>query len=119
EGSPGVNGGASSPVQILLQVGADGRREVIGGLRPDGSWKSPLLSSHKFGPNESFEFLSTGGGGWGDPIARDPKRVLDDVLDDYVSAEAAERLYGVVVDPKRGTVDQTGTAELRKRIAGA
>lgn len=118
EGSPGVNGGGSSPVQILLQVGADGRRDVIGGVRPDGYWKSPLLSSHKFGPKESFEFLSTGGGGWGNPVARDPQRVLDDVLDGYVSTEAAERLYCVVVDPVQGIVDQAKTAELRNRMLG-
>jgi N-methylhydantoinase B len=37
-----------------------------------------------------------GGGGWGDPLERDPQAVLDDVLDEYVSVEGAERDYGVV-----------------------
>ncbi len=39
-----------------------------------------------------------GGGGWGDPLDRDPQAVLDDVLDEYVSVEGASRDYGVVLD---------------------
>jgi N-methylhydantoinase B len=38
-----------------------------------------------------------GGGGWGDPLDRDPQAVLDDVLDEYVSVAGAERDYGVVL----------------------
>ena len=39
-----------------------------------------------------------GGGGFGDPRARDPQHVLDDVLDGLITAEEARRDYGVVVD---------------------
>jgi N-methylhydantoinase B len=38
-----------------------------------------------------------GGGGWGNPLDRDPEAVLDDVLDEYVSVEGARRDYGVVI----------------------
>ena len=38
-----------------------------------------------------------GGGGWGDPLDREPQAVLDDVLDEYVSVEGARRDYGVVL----------------------
>jgi N-methylhydantoinase B len=38
-----------------------------------------------------------GGGGWGDPLDRPAAAVLDDVLDEYVSVEGAERDYGVVL----------------------
>jgi len=113
EGSPGVNGGGTSPVQVLVQEEPDGTRRVIGGLADDGSWRSPLLSSHRFGPDDSFEFLSTGGGGWGDPLTRDPERVREDVLDGYVTAAAARREYCVVVDPESGAVDFDATADLR------
>jgi N-methylhydantoinase B len=41
-----------------------------------------------------------GGGGWGDPLERSPEQVRDDVLDEYVSIEAAERDYGVVFKGK-------------------
>ena len=37
-----------------------------------------------------------GGGGWGDPVQRDPHAVLDDVLGRVRVVEGAERDYGVV-----------------------
>ena len=54
-----------------------------------------------------------GGGGWGDPLDRDPGRVLRDVRNELVSPAAAERDYGVVVDTGRWTVDEAATARLR------
>ncbi|RWX62038.1 hydantoinase B/oxoprolinase family protein [Mesorhizobium sp. M2A.F.Ca.ET.039.01.1.1] len=113
EGSPGVNGGGTSPVQLLVQEYQDGRREIIGGPRPDGTWRSPLLSSHKFGPGEAFEFLSTGGGGWGVAQSRDPERVRGDVIDGYVSHQAARRDYGVALDPNTFEVLHDQTSKLR------
>ncbi|MEP4103844.1 MAG: hypothetical protein ABJM05_05835, partial [Nitratireductor sp.] len=38
-----------------------------------------------------------GGGGWGDPARRPPETVVDDVLDGYLSREAAQSAYGVAV----------------------
>ena len=54
-----------------------------------------------------------GGGGWGDPLDRDPGRVLRDVRNELVSPAAAERDYGVVVDTGRWTVDEAATVRLR------
>jgi N-methylhydantoinase B len=58
-----------------------------------------------------------GGGGWGDPLDRDPHQVLDDVLDEYVSVEGATRDYGVVLtgslDELTLAVDHEATQELR------
>jgi N-methylhydantoinase B len=57
--------------------------------------------------------LSTaGGGGYGDPLERDPQKVLDDVLNGFVTSAAAERDYGVVV--KNGRLHAEATASLRK-----
>jgi len=39
-----------------------------------------------------------GAGGWGDPLARDPERVLKDVLDEKLTHEYARREYGVAID---------------------
>jgi N-methylhydantoinase B len=49
-------------------------------------------------PGDVVELRTGGGGGFGDPTERNPERVLTDVRDGYVSPEAAERDYGVVLD---------------------
>ncbi|WPB94615.1 hydantoinase B/oxoprolinase family protein [Streptomyces malaysiensis] len=59
--------------------------------------------------------ITAGGGGHGDPFARDPDRVLQDVLDGKVSASGASRDYGVVVTPD-GAIDTAATR--RRRAAG-
>ncbi|MCY4527082.1 MAG: hydantoinase B/oxoprolinase family protein, partial [Anaerolineaceae bacterium] len=56
---------------------------------------------------------SGGGGGWGNPFERDPQRVLEDVINDFVSLEAARRDYGVVIDADSRSVDEQATAVLR------
>ncbi|MDP6565603.1 MAG: hydantoinase B/oxoprolinase family protein [Alphaproteobacteria bacterium] len=53
-----------------------------------------------------------GGGGYGDPFARDPERVALDVRDGMVSADAARQLYGVALNDD-GSVDPAETARLR------
>jgi N-methylhydantoinase B len=47
-------------------------------------------------PGDVISLMLPGGGGYGDPLARSRERVLADVRDGFVSAEAAERDYGVV-----------------------
>ncbi|MGB9113133.1 MAG: hydantoinase B/oxoprolinase family protein [Acidimicrobiales bacterium] len=65
-------------------------------------------------PADSRAIVRTsGGGGWGDPMERDPEAVLHDVLEGLVSAEAAEREYGVVVTD--GRVNTEASARLRTR----
>jgi N-methylhydantoinase B len=60
--------------------------------------------------------VQPGGGGFGDPLARDPARVLDDVRNEKVSVEAARRDYGVAVDTATWTVDEAATARLRGKV---
>lgn len=63
---------------------------------------------------------SNGGGGWGDPLERDPERVRTDVIEGYVSYEHAKLDYGVVLSPKEFVIDTAATAKLRaERRAGA
>ncbi len=119
EGSPGVNGGERSDVQRQTKIHTDGRREVIGGLDPQGNWKSPLLASVPFTAGETFMFESTGGGGWGSALERDAAAVLDDVLDEYISLEAARSRYGVVIDGKAMSVDTAATAKLRAELCAS
>ena len=58
-------------------------------------------------PGEGFRNLSAGGGGWGDPLDRPLELVRQDVLDEYVSPERAEKIYGVKVEAD-GTATPTG-----------
>jgi N-methylhydantoinase B len=55
-----------------------------------------------------------GGGGFGDPHARDPQQVLDDVLDGLMTADEARRSYGVVIEGK-SQLNLAATARLRAR----
>jgi N-methylhydantoinase B len=61
---------------------------------------------------------SAGGGGFGDPLARDPERVARDARAGYVSRERARAGYGVVLTPADG-VDAAATVAERSRLAGA
>ena len=59
-----------------------------------------------------YEHRTAGGGGFGDPLDRDPARVATDVADGKVSAAAARERYGVVFADD-GTVDEMQTSGLR------
>ncbi len=54
-----------------------------------------------------------GAGGWGDPLTRDPARVLHDVREEKLTPAYAEREYGVVIDPATLIVDEDATRRLR------
>jgi N-methylhydantoinase B len=54
-----------------------------------------------------------GGGGWGDPLDRDPEMVRGDVIEGFVSAEKALSEYAVVLNPQNSAVDVAATQLLR------
>lgn len=60
---------------------------------------------------------SAGGGGWGDPLDREPAAVADDVAQGYLDAAEAERRYGLRLDAD-GRVDPAGTATARQELRG-
>jgi 5-oxoprolinase (ATP-hydrolysing) len=62
---------------------------------------------------ECLQITVPSGGGYGDPVERDPRRVLEDVLDGFTTLDRAERDYAVVIDPQTMTVDEAATADLR------
>lgn len=65
-------------------------------------------------PQDVFEHTWSGGGGYGDPLDRQPEKVMVDVLNDAVSIKAAETVYGVIV--KDGTIDLAATEKKRSQI---
>jgi 5-oxoprolinase (ATP-hydrolysing) len=63
---------------------------------------------------EVFVMTNPGGGGFGDPLERDPALVLDDVEEGIVSSEAALSAYGVVIE--QGAVDAEATERRRDEL---
>jgi len=62
---------------------------------------------------DAIMHLLPGAGGYGDALERDPKMVLDDVLDEKISPQHAQRAYGVVIEA--GAVDVERTRALREQ----
>ena len=88
------------------RAGASGAVVLRSGrpIRPKGRQTVP--------PRDAIRLELPGGGGIGDPRTRDPQRVLDDVLDGFITAQQARRDYGVVIDVD-GRLDLAGTERLR------
>ena len=64
-------------------------------------------------PGDCVAFYSAGGGGYGDPVERDPVAVERDVLHGYVGIESARVDYGVVIDTDGLKLDLVETKKLR------
>ncbi|MGO4659476.1 hydantoinase B/oxoprolinase family protein, partial [Ensifer sp. 2YAB10] len=108
----GIEGGLPSiPHGLTLTRAASGKKE----------WLGATFSDVAIEPGDVFSRPTAGGGGFGDPLERDPKRVLEDVIDNYVSVERAAKDYGVVIqpiDPEICTyeIDKDATVALRRQI---
>ncbi|MCC6887562.1 MAG: hydantoinase B/oxoprolinase family protein [Hyphomicrobiales bacterium] len=78
----------------------------------------PSKASETLRRGDVLAFFAPGGGGFGDPLDREPARVADDVVNGWVSRERARATYGVALDPD-GAVDVAATATLRAGIRAA
>jgi N-methylhydantoinase B len=104
----GVQGGAA---------GARNRFWVRRGDRPLAP--SPLpgkVAGFPLEPGDVVVMESSGGGGFGDPLERDPTLVAADLAEGYVTPAAAEAAYGVVL--AGGRVDAAATAARRTALRG-
>jgi N-methylhydantoinase B len=106
----GIFGGENgAPNEMILRYGSDDPYRVAHTAN-----NVPLRA----GDRVMYDY--GGGGGWGDPLERDPHAVLDDVIDEYVSVEGARRDYGVVLHGSLAdltlAVDQDATDELRASL---
>ena len=107
---PGICGGTDgSPNEMIIRYGSDDEFKV----KHTAEWV-PIHAG------ERIMFDYGGGGGWGDPLVRDPQAVLDDVLDEYVSVEGASRDYGVVLQGSleglTREIDDVATQALREHM---
>jgi N-methylhydantoinase B len=111
-GCYGVNGGeAGKPFCVTVDL--YGKAKDLGGL-VDGE---PLAAG------QVLRVVTTGGGGWGDPLEREPELVRRDVSEGKVSLEAARAEYGVVLAPgaseEEYEIDSTETDTLRAAMRSA
>src|SRR5258708_10222314 len=107
-GCYGLNGGkAGQP--FCVTVDAEGEGFDLGGL-VDGE---PVLKG------QVVRVVTTGGGGWGDPLQRELHLVLRDVIEGRVSLAAAEADYGVVFNGSahQPVIDEGGTKQRRAEMA--
>lgn len=133
EGAPAV-GGVFYPLDhdMTIVYAADGTsfppRGVLGGgdgkesetikQRANGERvELPAFSEEKIENGAKIEFTACGGGGYGDPLKRDPKRVAATVNRGWLSREDAERVYKVALKDSDElglvVVDEERTAALR------
>ncbi|MFC4403406.1 hydantoinase B/oxoprolinase family protein [Gracilibacillus xinjiangensis] len=84
----GFVGGHDAPSnKVIVNYGSENEQDV-----------EETAFAIKMPPGGIIQFYRAGGGGWGDPFERDPELVLEDVKNGYVSIEAAEKEYGVIID---------------------
>ena len=113
-GPPGAfGGGEGGKAGLVINHGTENERNI--GIFAAGA---PVYV------RDVAHFWSAGGGGFGDPLERDPGKVVEDIKDDYVSVTAAQAQYGVVVkeiDRRRQIyeVDTAATGSTRKEMRAA
>lgn len=121
-GAPTILMTGNSDGQIVPAVGA-----ASGELRKAEAWivspngKTRILrtmSNEPVFPGEICYTKCSGGGGWGNPLNRDIKRVQDDAMDGLISIERARDVYGVIIDPNTFEVQQEATERLRRELKG-
>jgi N-methylhydantoinase B len=95
-------GGAGKPSAFMLNPGTPRERNL-------GNTDVVTVQ-----PGDIVRIVSAGAGGWGDPLQREPERVLDDVRRGFVSLQAAREEYGVAI--RDGMVAADETAALRTRM---
>ncbi len=109
--------------RMLLQpFGAAGGEAGAGSLytlNPATDGELPIPNKTDFVPikkGDLLRILTPGGGGWGDPLDREPEEVLQDVKLGRVSLDSARGDYGVVIDPESMGVIQSETNQERTRL---
>ncbi|HET9492147.1 MAG TPA: hydantoinase B/oxoprolinase family protein [Methylomirabilota bacterium] len=105
----GLKGGrAGAPFRVTVDPGGPAERQLPG-----------LVDDEHIPAGTLVRVETTGGGGWGDPLERQPELVALDVLQGKVSARSARDDYGVVLVPQAEgdpAVDEAATRELRARM---
>ncbi len=97
--------------------GRDGSNNFFEVLGSGGRLCHGRISNAEVRRGDLVRVVTGCGGGFGDPLEREPELVLRDWRDGYVTREEAERDYGVVIDDASGSVDAAATRRRRARDA--
>jgi N-methylhydantoinase B len=100
----GVNGGQPGARARKILEKPDGTKTVVGNKVEDIAVEA----------NDILHFITWGGGGWGDPLERDPDLIGKEIVQGLVTPHGALS-YGVVVDA-HGVVDRVATERIRGEI---
>ena len=101
-----------------ILAGKPGGRSEKWLVKKDGA-REPLpakVDNVKVSPGDRIVFRTAGGGGWGDPLQREPARVRNDVARKLVGREAARESYGVVLRGDGLEIDAAATTDLRAQM---
>lgn len=101
-----------------LAGGLPGQNSSVSILRGNEPVDVPAKFTRALRQGDVLHSVMQSGGGWGDPLDRDPDAVLTDVLDEKIDAARASNIYGVVLAPDQSSVDAHATAALRARRRG-
>jgi N-methylhydantoinase B len=120
--SVGISGGGPSQTnQFAIKRNTDVRQQFQLGripqdLAPLAGELEPLsvITTTYMGSDDVFQVQTQSGGGYGDPLERDPQRVLVDVQNGVVTVEGARAMYGVALS--MDAMDAEATAALRNEI---
>ena len=105
-----------------IRGGAPGQAPYAGKIDREGTeTRLPSVSAEIIRPGEFIVGSDCGGGGYGNPLERDPERVRLDVLEKYVSIEKAREIYGVIfigaINQESLAVDHEATVSQRQKLA--
>lgn len=114
----GLPGGPSNYVKVKNVLSGPSNRGPLPASLDEMVGQSERISWGLYGldADDGLYVRWNGGGGFGDPLAREVAAVETDLRLGAVSADSALRLYGVVADPVSGRVDQAATAERRQQM---
>lgn len=84
-------------------------------IRKSGEVEEKRVVYEYIEPGEKVFMKTSGGGGFGNPLEREPEKVKEDVKKGYISIERARNTYGVVIDPETLEIDSEKTEKIRAK----
>ncbi|MDI6641291.1 MAG: hydantoinase B/oxoprolinase family protein, partial [Elusimicrobiota bacterium] len=82
--------------------GKEGSNNKVQVFSKDKMFEKATFSNYPLKKGDLVRYITGGGGGYGDPLERDPIMVLDDVLNEYITIEEAKKIYGVIIEESNG-----------------